>query len=160
MKFKNVFLEEEEASKWGTYFVKNYPDHKIRLGQMVRWTGMTINTEQTIFVKVAHVNREDPHDIDLFYFWHGYLFSVKARQIWGENGLETWDLKYLIAYPTLDYVNILNLSEELTQFQEQILQDFKAAMIVYGRKGIGVAGYEKLDPPLPHIQIRVEGKVY
>ena len=160
MKFKNVFLEEEEASKWGTYFVKKYPDHKIRLGQMVRWTGMTINTEQTIFVKVAHVNREDPHDIDLFYFWHGYLFSVDVRQVWGDDDLEAWEFSRLMSYPRFNYSSGIHLPEELIKDKEQILQDFKTAMVTYGRKGIGISGYEKLDPPLPHIQIRVGDKVY
>ena len=160
MAFKNVILEKEEAVKWAEYFDEKYGDHGGATGDYRTWGGMTVNKDKSMFIRKKWVNHEDPNEIELYYFWHGYLFSVDVRQVWGDDDLEAWEFSRLMSYPRFNYSSGIHLPEELIKDKEQILQDFKTAMVTYGRKGIGISGYEKLDPPLPHIQIRVGDKVY
>ena len=160
MVFKNVILEKEEAVKWAEYFDDKYGTEGGFTGDYRTWNGLTVNEDQSIFVATKRVNHDDPQEIEFYYFWHGHLFSVNTRQIWVGGYLKAWEFNRLMTYPGLIYAYGIHLPEELETNQEQILQDFKSAMVVHGRKGIGTKGYEKLDPPLPHIQIRAEGKVY
>jgi hypothetical protein len=160
MGFKNVLLEEEEASKWAEYFAKKYPQNNGFTGFSSTWSGMTVNDEQTIFVATERVNHDDPDEIELYYFWHDYLFSIEMRKIWGEEDLEAWEFYRLMSYPNFKYKRGVHLPIELEHEEEKIFQDLKEALIIYGRKGIGVEGYEYLDPPKPNIELRVEGRVY
>lgn len=160
MVFKNVLLSKEESIKLAEYFDEKYGSNGGFTGIWSTWSGITINENQTIFVAKNRVNRDKPYQSWFYYFWNGYLFDIQVNEIWGDDDLEAWDLDYISFYPVRHCGFGIQIPNELVKNKEQILQDLKSAMIIYGRYGNGVKGFEKLDPPITNIEIRVEGKVY
>ncbi|MFK4566804.1 hypothetical protein [Enterococcus sp. UD-01] len=155
MKFKNVILSEEEAMKWAEYFAEMYPEKKGRVGEYSTWSGMTVNEDQTVFVKTNRVNQDNSDEVWFYYYWYGCLFIVQMERIWGEEDLEGWEFDRIMTFPNNLYGPGIHLSEKLKSKKEQIFQDLKEAMIVYGRDGTQVS-----NPPIPNIQILVEGRAY
>lgn len=130
MVFKNVLLTKDESVKWAEYFSRKYPTGGGFIKDYRTWSGLTVNGDQSIFIETERVNHDDPYDIDLFYFWHGQLFSFKMRQVWGEEDLEAWEFKRLMSYPELNYDYGIHLPQTLEKNKEQILKDLKVAMTV------------------------------
>ena len=155
MIFKNVNLTREEASKWITYFKKTYPYCENVIGLRMIWPCLTVNQDKSIFIKTKFIHHDAPYDIELFYFWHGYLFLLKMKQVWGEEDLEAWEFNLLIPYPDARAQAGIHLPKKLIKDEVQIFQDLKAAMVVYGQYGGNM-----VNPPIPSIKIHVGGKVY
>lgn len=155
MAFKNVILTKKGATKWAKYFAEKYPTKAGFIGRWETWSGLTVNEEQTVFVKSKCENPADPDQVWLYYFWHGYLFNVQMRRIWRNQELKAWVLEWMNPYPEQLSKKVLHLPWQLKRKRKLILKDLKTALIVYGEDGSKV-----LNPPLPDIEIRIGNEVY
>ncbi|MFK4566806.1 hypothetical protein [Enterococcus sp. UD-01] len=155
MKFKNVILTKKGAGKWANYFAEKYPTKAGFVGRWTTWSGLTINEDQSVFVKHKCDNPDKPTQVWLYYFWHGYLFNIQMKQIWEKQELKAWEVDWINPYPEQLSSKSIHLPQKLKKKRKIIFRDLRQALIVYGVDGSKVA-----NPPLPNIKIRLEKEVY